>query len=148
MEQPLYYLCIWENSILKLMAFTPPPSQIRPKQQQQHDKTNLSQTRKKKEKKKNLPLFLWLHPVNIQASHSHVMWDVRSVADGHIQKCMFSLFARKWMCQSWQKFPETASLFNLVFHGWLVGFLLQRATQASDCCLDSLSCPRFTIREF
>lgn len=34
-----------------------------------------------------------------------VPWDVRSVADGHIQKCMFSLFARKWMCQSWQKVP-------------------------------------------
>lgn len=34
-----------------------------------------------------------------------VLWDVRSVADGYIQKCMFSLFPRKWMCQSWQKVP-------------------------------------------
>lgn len=77
-----------------------------------------------------------------------VLWDVRSVADGYIQKCMFSLFAKSGCASHDKKFPETASLFNLVFHGWLVGFLLQCATWASDCWLDCFTWPRFTIRDF
>lgn len=89
-------LFMFENPVLKLMLVST-SSQIWHKQQQ-HDKTYLSQTRISVREAASC------FPDSIQSISKppvpRVLRDVRSVADGQIQKCMFSLFARKWMCQS------------------------------------------------
>ena len=86
---------------------------------------------------KSCSCFPWLHLVNIPASSSQgavrcQICSRRANSKMHVQP----------LCQDvdvpvmTKKFPETASLFNFIFHGWLVGVLPQWATWASGCWLD------------
>lgn len=81
--------------------------------------------------------FPWLHLVSVTASSSQgavgcQICSRRAYSKMHVQP----------LCQDvdvpvmTKKFPETASLFNFIFHGWLVGVSPQWATWAPDCWLD------------
>lgn len=150
---PLYYLCLLEELISQTLskwlsaATTPPP------------KPNIAQITTTKTgqnlfksikdfSEECCSLFLdsmqsmFMHPV------PKVLWDVRSVANRHIQKCMFSLFAGKWICQSWQKVPWDSKFLTLFFmDDWWASYFAKQHEHLT-AGLTVLPCPRFIVLGF
>lgn len=134
-ELPLCYLCIWgkKNNSQSRGCQLPKPNKAQ---------TTTALWQNPFRSNKNLgaescSCFPWLHLVSVPASSSQgavgcQICSRRAYSKMHVQP----------LCQDvdvpvmTKKFPETASLFNFIFHGWLVGVSPQWATWAPDCWLD------------